>query len=158
MRSHSYKHVTSSAEASDDSPTGQWLLDSELYRRWQHEPNSWVWYYGIPGCGKTVLNATAIRNLRERYADHSDHAFIHFYFDFNNHRRSDLDSMLRSLVSQLNDKLDIVSQEMEDLYTYTCMNGSRESTDDELLQTFRQSLMRFVSVFIALDALDEAES
>lgn len=157
-RNHSHKHAMAVSETGDRLPTGQWLLGSGLYKSWQIEPNSWVWYYGIPGCGKTVLNATAAQDLREQYADRYEYATIQFYFDFNNSRRNDLNFMLRSLIGQLGDKLDTLSEEMDDLYTHTCMNGTREPTDDQLMDTFRRSLSRFVSVFIALDALDEAES
>ena len=158
IRSHDRKYAVSVSETGNRLPTGQWLLNSELYKSWQNEPNSWVWYYGIPGCGKTFLNATAVQDLREQYADRSDHATITFYFDFNNSRRNDLNFMLRSLIRQLGDKLEAVSGEIHYLYTHTCMDGTREPTDDQLLETFQRSLVRFTCVFIALDALDEAEN
>jgi hypothetical protein len=157
MRSRSRKHALVNSETGDRLPTGQWLLNSKLYKSWQNEPNSWVWYYGIPGCGKTTLNATAVQNLREQYGDRSDCVTIEFYFDFNDSRRNDLSIMLRSLIRQLVDKLDTVPEEMDDLYTCTCMNGTREPTADQLMETFRRLLMRFTSVFIAFDALDEVD-
>jgi hypothetical protein len=137
--------------------TGQWLLDSDLYNTWQREPNSWTWYHGIPGCGKTVLNATVVRDLRERYAGHKDHAVIHFYFDCNDSGRNNLDFMLRSLLLQLNDKLDHLSQETSLLHARDCMNGKLDPDTHQLLCTLKTSLARFASVFILLDGLDESE-
>jgi hypothetical protein len=138
--------------------TGQWLLNSDHYNTWQCEPNSWTWYHGIPGCGKTVLNATAVRDLREKYASYKDHAVVHFYFDFNDSGRSNLDFMLRSLLLQLNYKLDHLSPETLELYARDCRNGTIKPDTHQLLKTLKRSLASFASAFILLDGLDEAEA
>jgi hypothetical protein len=41
-----------------------------------------LWLYGIPGCGKTILSSTIIEDVLYHYHDPTM-AVIYFYFDFN---------------------------------------------------------------------------
>jgi SpoVK/Ycf46/Vps4 family AAA+-type ATPase len=43
------------ARKKHEEGTGKWFTESKEYARWKEEPNSFLWLYGIPGCGKTVL-------------------------------------------------------------------------------------------------------
>lgn len=36
--------------------SGRWFLESSAFATWMTRPNSFLWLYGIPGCGKTILS------------------------------------------------------------------------------------------------------
>jgi SpoVK/Ycf46/Vps4 family AAA+-type ATPase len=59
--------------------SGEWLLQDTRYSRWKGQPSSFLWLYGIPGCGKTVLSSTVIENLK---ADAGGDRVLYFYFSF----------------------------------------------------------------------------
>jgi SpoVK/Ycf46/Vps4 family AAA+-type ATPase len=39
-----------------EDKTGEWFTKSYQYKKWTNEPNSFLWLYGIPGSGKTILS------------------------------------------------------------------------------------------------------
>jgi hypothetical protein len=43
------------ASEKHEPTTGTWFLECAEFLAWQNTPNSFLWLYGIPGCGKTVL-------------------------------------------------------------------------------------------------------
>jgi hypothetical protein len=136
------------------------LREDGRFEEWKKQPNSWLWLYGIPGCGKTVLNASAVRDLREQYDSLAGHAVIHFYFDFNSQRNSVID-MLRSLLLQLTDKSDaIIHPAIQKLFSSKCRDGTREPRVEDLMMALKEILSSHASgaIFILLDALDESTS
>jgi hypothetical protein len=38
-----------------ESQTGNWFINGKDYSQWEKTPGSFLWLYGIPGCGKTIL-------------------------------------------------------------------------------------------------------
>lgn len=127
---------------------------------WQTEPNSWLWIYGIPGCGKTVLNAKAVQYLRKRWTPEGG-ILLHFYFDFRA-RQNDVDSMLRSLILQLMDHFRDAFPQIDQLFEASCGRGARQPTRIELLEVLLLALAindrDGEKVYIVLDALDECDS
>src|SRR2546423_9103116 len=77
--------------------TGLWFLQSDAFAKWKTQRNS-LWLYGIPGCGKTILSSTIIEDLKRTFPRQS---LLYFYFDFNDTGKQTLESMVRSLISQL---------------------------------------------------------
>lgn len=45
--------------------SGGWFLQSSEYSAWKMERYSFLWLYGMPGCGKTILSSTIIQDLTE---------------------------------------------------------------------------------------------
>ncbi|KAK1468711.1 hypothetical protein CMEL01_00478 [Colletotrichum melonis] len=76
--------------------TGQWFLDTKEYLDWKTNPGSSLWLYGGPGCGKTILSSTIVRDLRG-----STSICLYFYFTFTNTEKQSLDGAIRSLIEQL---------------------------------------------------------
>jgi Cdc6-like AAA superfamily ATPase len=63
--------------------TGAWFLHSDLYVKWKEaKHHNALWLYGIPGCGKTVLTSTVIKDLEATFST-SSAIMLYFYFDFN---------------------------------------------------------------------------
>lgn len=44
------------AARNHEDRTGEWFTKGVRYSKWREEPNSFMWLYGIPGSGKTVLS------------------------------------------------------------------------------------------------------
>jgi hypothetical protein len=43
------------AREKHEEETGKWFTEGLKYAMWLEKPNSFLWLYGIPGCGKTIL-------------------------------------------------------------------------------------------------------
>lgn len=135
--------------------SGQWFLQSEAYSAWKMEPNSFLWLHGIPGCGKTILSSTVVKDLRDCKA--SIQSLLYFYFDFADTRKQSLEKAVRSLISQLYDKRENVRLHLKSLYS-TCEDGKQEPSNDQLRTTFQNMVEQAGEVWIVLDALDECQT
>jgi hypothetical protein len=60
--------------------TGQWLLDSPAYRDWKTRPSSRLWLHGKPGCGKTIMSSTVVKDVQTIYQHTPRAAVLFFYF------------------------------------------------------------------------------
>ncbi|KZL87248.1 pfs domain-containing protein, partial [Colletotrichum incanum] len=135
--------------------TGQWFLESEEYSEWKKTPKSSLWLHGIPGCGKTILSSTVIRDLSntESYAK----SLLYFYFDFTDTSKQSLEKAIRSLIAQLYSKSLDVQTHLDSLY-FSCKNASRQPSIDSLISTFEAMAQQIGEVWIVLDALDECQT
>lgn len=134
--------------------TGDWFLKSNIYRDWLSGSGSFLWMYGIPGCGKTILITTIIQNTLGYCESRTNSVVLYFYFDFNDVEKQQHEQMVRSLISQLFVHCATVPSELDTLYS-SCMNGQRQPSLDQLLSTLRQMMTAFEEIQIILDALDE---
>ncbi|GKT48796.1 vegetative incompatibility protein HET-E-1 [Colletotrichum spaethianum] len=135
--------------------TGQWLLDSEEYSKWKNTPKSSLWLHGIPGCGKTVLSSTVIKDLSSTKS--CSKSLVYFYFDFTDTSKQSLEKALRSLIAQLYHKSHDVQTHLDSLYS-SCKNASRQPSVDLLISTFEAMAQQISEVWIVLDALDECQT
>ena len=131
--------------------SGLWFLQSEAFANWKTRRNSFLWLSGIPGCGKTILSSTIIKDLADSQpAD----PLLYFYFNFNDTSKQTLESMVRSLASQLYYKRKDTRPPLDSLFS-SCGDG-RQQPDGELLCQSLLDMIRLVDeVWIVLDALDE---
>ncbi|EKD13362.1 uncharacterized protein L3040_002778 [Drepanopeziza brunnea f. sp. 'multigermtubi'] len=135
--------------------TGTWILRSKQYEEWLSSPKSFLWLYGIPGSGKTVLCSTIIEQL-VRYCQKMPKAAVaYFYFDFNNAGKRDVESLIRSLVTQLSAQSQTTPALLLELYKEH-QNGIRAADERTLVATLLNLMLTFHSVYIVLDALDES--
>ncbi|KAJ8112693.1 hypothetical protein OPT61_g5001 [Boeremia exigua] len=132
--------------------TGQWLLESREYTAWKTESNSFLWLYGIPGCGKTILSSSVIADLQQS----TSRNVLHFYFDFNDVDKQSPEKAIRRLILQLYLKQEGVL-EFDHLYA-SCANGQRTPRFEELCGAFEKMLRSAGGCCIVLDALDECRS
>lgn len=133
--------------------TGTWFTESLVASSWKKASGSFLWLYGIPGCGKTVLSSTIIEAIFHHCSNNSSLAVLYFYFDFNDAEKQRPESMLRSLIIQLSLQCISVPQALESLYT-TCTNGLRQPAYDSLLATLHQMIGVFQESYLVIDALD----
>jgi Cdc6-like AAA superfamily ATPase len=134
--------------------TGVWFLESEQYAKWKTDAASFLWLYGIPGCGKTILSSTILQNVFQYCADDPGKIVAYFYFDFNDPHKQDPELMVRSLISQLSQQSVKLPTILETLYS-SCENGQRHPSLDDFLEVLHKMIQESPQSYIILDALDE---
>ncbi|KAF7534098.1 hypothetical protein G7054_g6514 [Neopestalotiopsis clavispora] len=132
--------------------SGQRLIQGEAYQRWKTQAKSFIWLYGIPGCGRKVLTSIAIEDLRAS-SDHSA-SLLYFYFDFTDTRKQQFENAIRSLVWQLYHKNESARKDLNALYA-SCNSGRDQPHIDRLQETFTNMVRESGEVWVVLDALDE---
>lgn len=134
--------------------SGQWFLQSSAYSAWKTKQNSFLWLYGIPGCGKTILSSTIIEDLEKRGVSQKP---LYFYFDFTDNRKQSLEDVVRSLIIQLYGKRADVQKHLDSLHS-SCESGQRRPSIESLCKTFQEMMQQVGEVWIFLDALDECQT
>ena len=134
--------------------TGLWFLEGEDYAAWKANPASFIWLYGIPGCGKTILSSTILHNILEYCANDPGKVVAYFYFDFKDTQKQSSELMIRSLVSQLYQQCIKMPTALQELFS-SCGNGQRQPSLDSLLEVMSSIIQEFPESYIVLDALDE---
>jgi DNA replication protein DnaC len=81
--------------------TGRWFLESEQFSTWKTDAASFLWLYGIPGCGKTILSSTILQTIFEYCQEDIVKTVAYFFFDFTDPKKQDAKLMIFSLISQL---------------------------------------------------------
>lgn len=133
--------------------SGQWLLDSKTYKDWKQEPNSSLWLSGIPGCGKTTLNATVVADLESSSRCYP--GLLYFYFDFSEKKKQSFKSALRSLIFQLYNKVEQSRGYLDRLRDEARSNASLQASIKSLRAAFSQMAEKSGELWIVVDALDE---
>ena len=117
--------------------TGKWFLENNAFIEWKREPKSFLWLYGIPGCGKSIVSSTIVEDVICHCELDNELAVLYFYFDFNDVEKQRDENLLRSLVSQLCIRSSAVPEVLESLYM-SCLNGERQPSCQMLLATLLQ--------------------
>ncbi|KAI4715620.1 purine and uridine phosphorylase [Aureobasidium sp. EXF-10727] len=133
--------------------TGLWFIQGPVFREWKKQTDSFLWLYGIPGCGKTVLSSTIIRHLKQNA---TCQPVLYFYFDFNDECKQSLDNLLRSLIEQVYQVQQDGRQHLAQLWELHG-RGSQQPSRSSLEGLLRVMLGGVGSMSIVLDALDEAK-
>lgn len=115
-----------------------------------------LWLHGIPGCGKTILSSTIIRELKDRKTD--SQTVLYYYFTFTNKSMQEYEGMIRSLIIQMVAARIEGSQKYVDQLYAACANGTQQPSLQRLLDTLRDMLLGAGHVYIIVDALDECEN
>jgi Cdc6-like AAA superfamily ATPase len=126
-------------------------LESAAFAEWKIRRNSFLWLYGIPGCGKTILSSTIVQHLESTLPSQP---LLYFFFTFTEPDKQLLESMIRSLIGQLYYKREDAQKQIHSLFS-ACEDGHRQPTTDSLSTTFLQVIQQVGEVWIVLDALDE---
>jgi hypothetical protein len=134
--------------------TGEWFLGSDRYLKWRDGKTSFLWIQGPPGCGKTILSAAAVQNTLQYSGEFRKHGVAYFYFDIRDPQKSDVEPMIRSLVSQLLSQSIWPSDHLDELFR-TCENGETQPSLASLLVVLRRMIEDFGQVHMIVDALDE---
>ena len=133
--------------------TGNWLLESSSFTRWQHEACSFLWLYGKAGSGKTVLSSTVVQSLTLQVQNRNA-AIAYFYFDFQSRDKQLFQGVLNSVILQISWQNIEALELLKDLYNVHSRGLSRPNLKD-LKLALRQMIERSKSLYIIVDALDE---
>ena len=141
-----------------NAKTGNWLIEHEAFSEWEQTPASWLWLYGIPGCGKTILSSTVIKHLLLRRDSDATLRVAYFYIDFSEEETQKPENMIRSLLKQICCRSHSTLQELNSLYS-DCASGTQQPNLDQLLSVLHRVLdgMDDGDTFFVIDALDESK-
>ncbi|KAI3546751.1 pfs domain-containing protein [Colletotrichum abscissum] len=124
--------------------TGQWFLDTNEYLYWKTNPGSSLWLYGGPGCGKTILSSTIVRDLQN-----STSICLYFYFTFTNTEKQLLDGAIRSLIEQLHCQSKAAQEYLDSVFE--SRGASSAQPDNDSLCSWFNAMLEVA------DALDERD-
>jgi hypothetical protein len=143
--------ISSSREAG----TGQWLLASHDFRRWEHagELGQTLLLVGVPGAGKTVLAATIVEHLCEIGPPKRYTAFIFGNFQDKDWHMLRAEHFLLELTKQLVQQTSPMPSHAEEFYRRH-VNGPQPTLKD-VLRLLDLELEQKTQVFFVVDALDE---
>jgi Cdc6-like AAA superfamily ATPase len=132
--------------------TGRWFIESQSFESFKQGRVPFLWLYGIPGCGKTILCSTIIQDLGQHLPDPTS-PVLYFYFDFNDGRKRTIDAVLRSFLWQLIQNTGSSKQEEKQL-----LDLSSCPSVQILAEMLGRVLRRLGRVRMVLDALDECQT
>ncbi|KAG9674897.1 hypothetical protein KCU99_g3333, partial [Aureobasidium melanogenum] len=135
--------------------TGQWLTQSEDFRRWVTESGSSVfWFTGILGSGKTVMTAFVVEQLSANSSQGTG-KLAYFFCQYDNETSLKASTVLRSIIRQLVDQDD-------QIFTANLVevNALLDNTNDLtlLVALFSGILESLKSVVVVLDGVDECSN
>jgi Cdc6-like AAA superfamily ATPase len=132
--------------------TGQWFLASNEFLHWKQESHSFLWLYGLSGCGKTVLSSTIIQHLLKE----TNFSTFYFYFDFSRQDQQEHEDMVRYLLDQVSDKSTQAKKAIDVLFELND-KGKQQPGVTQMEEVLAAIFTQLDRVTIVLDALDESQ-
>ncbi|KAL4879893.1 ankyrin repeat-containing domain protein [Aspergillus karnatakaensis] len=132
--------------------TSQWILEAPEFKSWIDKPGQTLFCHGIPGAGKTIMTATVIEYLNERYADTPNTGIAYIYFNFREQNKPE--ELLMSILMQLSRQRGALSESVKELFAKHKGAKTRPSWTD-ISKAQKAVMGSFSSLFIVIDALDE---
>jgi len=130
--------------------TGSWFLQSDAFAAWKSQKDSFLWLYGIPGCGKTILSSTIIEHLQ----NFSTQPLLYFYFDFTDTEKQTLRGVVCSLISQLYHMCKSAREPLDVLFS-SLKDRNIQPSCESLCKVLQKMVERTEELWIVLDAIDE---
>ncbi|KAF2707829.1 ankyrin, partial [Pleomassaria siparia CBS 279.74] len=150
--------------------TGSWFLKSDAFNSWMGHPNpgskarpsNVLWCNGVPGSGKSVMMATAIKHITESNRDPTT-GVAYFYYDYKTKASSrDIISCLLKQLCTHQPKVPRAVQQLYDRYKEDEMSGSMETLKvkpgpetGELFAALFDVASEFKRTLLCIDGLDE---
>ncbi|KAF3940329.1 hypothetical protein ABW19_dt0201355 [Dactylella cylindrospora] len=136
--------------------TGQWLLDSEEYRKWL-EQKGILFCPGIPGAGKTILTSIVIDDLATKSSEDTTIGIAYLYCNYNRKAEQETDKLLANLLKQLARRRPSLPDSVRDLYKECMKKESGSPQLREIIQSLYAVSREYSTVYIVVDALDECD-
>ncbi|GFF94638.1 hypothetical protein IFM53868_07629 [Aspergillus udagawae] len=134
--------------------TGEWLLNSMEFQKWLKTSQETLFCHGIPGAGKTIWTSVVINHLTRRTFEDRSLGVAYVYCNFQRKDEQTVDRLLSSFLKQLSERLPTIPGEVSDLYNQHKTGRTRPSLE-EISRTLHSVAIKYSSVFILVDALDE---
>ena len=149
-----FQDVHDKRSASIVEGTGIWFQTHELYQKWKASTSSTVfWVKGKPGCGKSVLAALTLNELRGLQTDNT--AVAHFYCDSSNPERSKYQYLLTTILKQISVQSPRLDHNLERMYNLENLVQDRGPGANEVEKILPAVFSGFKQAFMVIDGLDE---
>lgn len=133
--------------------SGQWLLQSERFRRWLDSEGGVLLCPGDPGAGKTVLASIVINHLWNRVPkDGIGVAYI--YCDYLKHGEQSPINLVGSLLRQLAEQQNPISGSLKNYYDEHRRSNTNPSPE-RAFEVLKADCGIWSRIYIIIDALDE---
>ncbi|KAL8825600.1 MAG: hypothetical protein Q9170_007731 [Blastenia crenularia] len=137
-------------------PLGETFLDSAEFKAWSAGRSWWLYGYGLPGSGKTVLSSIVVDQLQKRFTA-ARIPVLCIYLNYKEPHQTlacIIGSLLKQLVQFEDD--DFKSVEIRRLFR----EAAREAPPllSDLYKALQAEIMTFSRVILVVDALDEASA
>ncbi|KAI1125678.1 hypothetical protein F5Y10DRAFT_294447 [Nemania abortiva] len=150
-----YKDDQSSALASRHSGSGEWIFNTDIFKKWAHSnrmPESVLFIHGMPGAGKTIIASSIISKLKPE-EEFCHRTCLFFYFKHSNDAKRSMANMLRALLVQL---MHQDSTLVPIFYEKCSVVSNAEARQLHSLKTWAVELLKSQNICtIILDGLDE---
>lgn len=147
------------AQDTRENGTAEWLFDDFKFKAWRESSSGGIlWVQGNPGCGKTILAASTVDELRDDQRVRLDSLPIvcyYFFYEGINQKASRLGAY-RALATQLFQQCN----QFEQIYNIFALanDGLRTAVSEhELLDLLRITLTQLSNVYFILDGIDECK-
>jgi len=135
-----------------DSHTGKWLSKSPEYQSWTTSKTRFLWLYGIPGAGKTVLLSSIIENVKSHCkALQSKDVVCVYYYCYFGRSQDETSPLLRWIIDQLIRRCQYVPNEILD-----CFHAGQQPSVSTLVVALSSLVKKFQKIYLFVDALDES--
>lgn len=137
---------------SNDAHTGQWLSKAPEYQSWAAMETRFLWLYGIPGAGKTVLFSHIVESVKARYPFRpgNDIACVYYYCYFGR-SQDETELLLRWIIDQLIRSSQFIPNEILD-----CFRAGQQPSVLTMVSALGLLVQKFHRIYLFVDALDES--
>lgn len=136
--------------------TGQWFHHSFEFTEWLHGPNKTLFCPGIPGAGKTMISAIAVDHLSTKVA--SDAVGIAcVYCNYKVQDNQTAAGLLAAILKQLVHARLSIAEPVDHLHEKHANRGTKPSLE-EIFGALQSVIIKYSSVYIVVDALDECSN
>lgn len=136
--------------------TGGWFLVAPQVNKWLNEPHTTLFCPGIPGAGKTMIAAISVDHLL-RYVQRDSIGVAYIYCNYKTKEVQDTSHMLAAILKQLVQAQPQLLEPIKRLHARHYMRGTNLSVN-ELFSTLNDTLARYSTTYIVVDALDECQN
>lgn len=136
--------------------TGQWLLDSEEFKKWLDESGQTMFCAGMPGAGKTIMTSIVVNHLHGTFCDDPTVAIAYLYCNFRQSQEQKPIDLLSSVLKQLIQERADLAINLKDLHRAHKAQKTRPSFV-EVSKALQDTISKFSKTFLIVDALDECQ-
>jgi Cdc6-like AAA superfamily ATPase len=136
--------------------SGQWLLNSDIFKNWVNQSKQTLFCPGIPGAGKTVITSIVVEHLLTEFQNDINIGIAYIYCNYTSQQEQKLVDSLKSLLKQLVQKQPSMPESITSLYERHRDDRTSPSLD-EISRVLYSVAANYSRVFIIIDALDECQ-
>ena len=135
--------------------TGSWMLQSEVYRNWKSSDTSdLLWVRGKPGCGKSVLAAVTITDLKLEVEPET--ALGYAFCRRDEESSQDSTAIFGALAKQVSTQTSKIHPVLES--ECRASNSASKPSRRAIRQIMTSVVKEFKRIYLVVDALDECNN